>query len=58
MVMLFCRNCKKLTGFKRALGVGTVILLFLTGGLWLVAIPLYPKRCVACGSDDFALSAP
>jgi hypothetical protein len=22
---------------------------FLTGGFWLLAIPLYPKRCIVCG---------
>jgi hypothetical protein len=49
MEMIFCPNCGKLTGYKRALGFGTFFAVLLTAGLWLLAIPFYPKRCVTCG---------
>ncbi|MFZ0957425.1 MAG: hypothetical protein WAN60_13845 [Candidatus Sulfotelmatobacter sp.] len=49
MEMIFCPNCGKLTGYKRALGFGTFFAALLTAGLWLLAIPFYPKRCITCG---------
>jgi hypothetical protein len=49
MEMIFCPNCGKLTGYKRALGFGTFFAVLLTAGLWLFAIPFYPKRCITCG---------
>jgi len=47
--MLFCRNCQKLTGYKRAFGFGTLFAVFVSGGFWLLALPFYPKRCIICG---------
>ena len=49
MQMLQCPNCGKLTGFKRALGFGTLFMVILTCGLWLLVIPFYPARCINCG---------
>ena len=49
MQMIYCPNCAKLTGFKRALGFGTFFMVLLTCGLWLLVIPLYPPRCITCG---------
>jgi len=49
MQMIHCPNCGKLTGFKRSLGFGTFFIVVLTGGLWLLAIPFYPLRCITCG---------
>jgi hypothetical protein len=51
MKMLQCPTCAKITGFKRNLGFGTFIMIILTCGFWILAIPLYPIRCIACGSD-------
>lgn len=34
---------------RRKIGVGTLIMVLLTGGLWLVMIFLYQKRCAICG---------
>lgn len=45
-----CDNCGKRTGHKRALGWGTFFMVLLTFGFWLLAIPLYPVRCIACGA--------
>jgi hypothetical protein len=36
-------------GFKRALGFGTLFAILLTAGFWILTIPFYPKRCMACG---------
>jgi hypothetical protein len=49
MEMIFCQNCGELTGYKRALSFGTFFAVLLTAGLWLLAIPFYPKRCITCG---------
>jgi hypothetical protein len=49
MEMIFCPNCGKLAGYKRALGFGTFFAVLLTAGFWLLAIPFYPKRCITCG---------
>jgi hypothetical protein len=49
MEMIFCPNCGQTRGFKRALGFGTLFMVFLTLGVWLLAIPLYPARCISCG---------
>ena len=49
MEMIFCPNCGQLRGFKRALGFGTLFMVLITFGLWLLMIPLYPARCIACG---------
>lgn len=50
MKTYFCSSCKRETGFKRALGWGTFFACILTGGLWLLTIPFYPKRCIVCGN--------
>jgi hypothetical protein len=30
--------------------LGSAILIVLTLGLWIVVLPLYPSRCIQCGS--------
>lgn len=49
MQMIYCPNCQKLSGFKRALGFGTFFIVLLTAGIWLLIIPFYPARCITCG---------
>lgn len=49
MEMISCRNCGKLRGHKRTIGVGTFLAVILTFGFWLFIIPCYPKRCINCG---------
>jgi len=49
MTYKHCKGCDRKTGHKRSLGMGTLIMLFLTGGLWLFMIFLYPSRCIICG---------
>jgi hypothetical protein len=49
MQIAYCPDCGKNTGHKRALGAGTILRTFLTGGLSLLAVPVYGKRCIICG---------
>ncbi len=56
MELTFCPACEHKRGFKRDIGIGTLIAVIGTAGLWLVAIPLYPKRCIVCGYPwDYAI---
>lgn len=50
MISTFCPSCTRVTGQKRALGWGTFFAVILTGGLWLLTIPFYSKRCMICGT--------
>jgi hypothetical protein len=49
-----CNGCKRVTGHKRSIGIGTLIIALLTFGFSLFTIPFYPKRCVICGLADGA----
>jgi len=51
MKLEHCSTCGKRTMFKRHLGFGTLFAILFTGGLWLLAIPFYPIRCVECGQE-------
>jgi hypothetical protein len=51
MEIIYCRGCGKETGHKRSLGFGTFFAVIVTFGLWLIAIPFYPLRCIACGKE-------
>lgn len=46
----FCNLCKRNVSPKRNVGVGSILLVVMTGGLWLIAILFYPKRCPICGT--------
>lgn len=52
MKALFCSNCQKYTGFKRNWGFGTVVMIILTFGWWILLLPFYPKRCTICGTKS------
>lgn len=49
MQVQHCENCGKLIGYKRNLGFGTIIMIVITFGLWILVLPFYPVRCSACG---------
>ncbi|RLC35975.1 hypothetical protein DRH29_05420 [candidate division Kazan bacterium] len=53
----YCSNCGKKTGHKRFLGFGTFFAVVLTAGVWILAIPFYPKRCIICGQEQEIESA-
>ena len=52
MKYYYCVGCERNTGHKRFLGLGTFLALLATAGLWILAIPFYPKRCVLCGMKE------
>jgi hypothetical protein len=45
----YCFPCQRDTGHRRVYGRRTFYIVLLTGGLWLLALPFYPRRCVRCG---------
>jgi len=49
MIFEYCPNCKAYRGFKRHFTIWTLILVCLTWGAWILALPFYPKRCIVCG---------
>ena len=49
MIAVQCQSCGRVMGAKRALGFGTYFMVVITLGLWLLAIPFCPLRCVVCG---------
>jgi len=58
MATKYCVNCDRVIEAKRQIGVGTFILAILTGGLWLILIPFYSKRCPMCHSTNFGKKPP
>ncbi len=60
MQVAYCENCGKMTGHKRAIGVGTALGALVTGGASLLAVPAYGKRCIICGltESDAAKTTP
>ncbi len=47
--LIHCPACEKKRGYKRQIGVGSLIAVVFTGGLWLLVLPFYEKRCIVCG---------
>ena len=47
----YCPECHAARPFRRAFGWGTFFAVIITGGLWLIALPFYPKRCRECGGQ-------
>lgn len=43
-----CIPCDRDVEPKKHIGVGTLLLVLITWGLWLLVIPLYKKRCTLC----------
>lgn len=58
MTIKYCNLCERAVEAKRVIGVGTLILCVLTGGLWLFTIPFYSKRCAICKADVLTDSKP
>lgn len=51
MQALHCKNCGQYRIFKRTIGIGTLVLVLVTAGWGLLAIPFYKKRCIYCGME-------
>ena len=57
MSTMYCNLCKRPVEAKRNIGIGSLILIVLTFGVWLLAIPFYSKRCAICKSDSLSDSS-
>jgi hypothetical protein len=55
---MYCALCARPVEAKRQIGVGTAVLAVLSGGLWLLAIPFYSKRCSICRSAAVSATPP
>ena len=53
MSIKHCTLCDRKVSAQRQIGVGTLILVFVTAGLWLIAIPFYEERCPICKATEF-----
>lgn len=53
MDIRFCPNCKQNTCYQRHIGFGTILLIIITSGAWILAIPFYKKKCKICGCEQF-----
>lgn len=58
MATMYCSLCSRPVEAKRQIGAGTLILAVLTGGLWLLTIPFYRKRCSICRSSAVSARGP
>ena len=54
MAVRYCKLCDRKAEAKRHIGVGTLLLVLVTGGFWLLLIPLYSKRCPICKSTNLS----
>ncbi len=50
MATLYCNLCERMVEAKRHVGIGTLILVILTGLIWVIVIPFYQKKCSICKS--------
>lgn len=49
----YCFDCQRPTKVKRRIGVGSILTLVFTLGIWYaVVIPFYKKRCFICGGSN------
>jgi hypothetical protein len=53
MAIKRCKLCERKVSAQKQIGAGTLILVILTAGLGLIAIPFYQERCPICRGDEF-----
>lgn len=58
MATMYCALCHRSVEARRRIGVGTVILAVPSGGVWLLAIPFYAKRCPIRKSTAVSMTIP
>ncbi len=49
-----CMMCQRDVQTRRKIGAGSVILVLVTAGVWILAIPFYRQRCPICSGSMFA----
>ncbi len=52
MAVRYCGNCQQNVEAKRKIGIGSLLLVVITAGFWLLLIPFYQKRCPKCQGTD------
>ena len=55
MSIKYCNLCERKVEAKREIGVGSLLLVLLTGGLWLIALLFYGERCSICKSKSLSV---
>ena len=55
MTIKFCALCERNIDPKRKIGVGSLILIIITAGFWILALPFYNKRCPICNGSGSTL---
>ena len=62
MALRYCPHCAQKVTARRQFGIGTLLLVLVTGGLWLLVLGCYLPRCPLCKSHflgkDTAPDAP
>ncbi|WP_427183557.1 hypothetical protein ACL598_16960 [Bordetella bronchialis] len=53
MAIKHCEMCDRQVQTRRKIGVGTLLLVLVTLGWWLLTIPFYRQRCPICWGDQF-----
>ena len=46
---MYCYTCKQQRVFRRHVGLISLMLMLMTGGLWIFIILFYTKKCSGCG---------
>ncbi|MBU2870940.1 hypothetical protein [Colwellia sp. E2M01] len=54
MAIRHCNLCERKVEAKREIGVGSLLLVLLTGGLWLIALIFYGERCSICKGNSLS----
>jgi hypothetical protein len=57
MAVMYCALCRRPVEARRDIGLGTIVLAVLSGGLALLAVPFYSKRCSICKSAALSRTA-
>src|SRR5262245_21973410 len=50
MALRYCPHCEQMVTARRQFGIGTLLLVLVTGGLWLLVLGCYLPRCPLCKS--------
>ena len=55
----YCALCERYAPIRRKVGVGSLIMFIVTGGVWLLAMLFfYRKRCAICGGTTLQARRP
>ena len=57
MAVVYCALCERNVDSKRHFGIGTLILVLVTAGVWILAMPFYNKQCPFCTGTAFCAPA-